>query len=105
MKQLALLLVFTLPLEAKGPPNDDFAKAKVIKDKANIVVEGSLTDDLDRFRATKEDNEPHHAGQKGQGSVWYKFIPTETRRVTITTVSEMDDLLLALGQSEGTSFT
>ena len=100
MKKLILLTGLILPLAAKGPPNDDFSKAIDLPDKAKITVEGSLTDKLDRFRATKQDDEPNHAGQKGNGSVWYSWTPQTTRRVQVTVASETMNLLMAIYTGE-----
>jgi len=100
MKFLTPLLLFIPPLYAKGPPNDDFSKAIILPDAAKITQEGSLTDKLDRFRATKQDDEPNHGGQKGIGSVWYSWTPETTRRVRIIAASENMNTLMAVYTGE-----
>ena len=90
-----LLASVTLSL-AKGPPNDSFSKAQVIPPKIPAQAKGSLTDALDRFRATAQDGEPDHAGRKGNGSVWYTWTPATDQRVEVTARSENMDILLAV---------
>jgi hypothetical protein len=96
MKKLTLLLGLALPLGAKGPPNDDFSKAEALPDSATISKKGSLTDSLDRFRATKQEGEPDHAGQKGNGSVWYSWTPKNSRKVQVHAMAENMDLVIAV---------
>ena len=100
MKLVTLSLLLSLPLAAKGPPNDNFANAIALPDKAVINKEVSLTDRLDRFRATNQDDEPDHAGRKGQGSVWYSWTPKNSRRVELNAANENMDLLLAVYTGE-----
>lgn len=99
MKFSLLLTASLLPLSllAKGPSNDNFAKAKVIPPKLPAYyLKGSLTDSLDRFRATLEEGEPKHVGQEGGGSVWYTWTPAADQRVKLIVESKEVDILLAV---------
>lgn len=96
MKAIFLFLCLLSPLLAKGPANDDFANAIRLSGKFPIKKWGTVTDKLDRFRATKEEGEPDHAGQKGHGSVWYTYSTKISRKTEISAVSQNMDLILAV---------
>ena len=98
MKYLILFLCFTNVVAAKGPLNDDFANATKLTGSFPIRGNGTLTDKLDRFRATKQEGEPDHAGQEGYGSVWYSWIPNNSNRVRINlrTKNPAMNLILAV---------
>ena len=82
-KLVRFLFLFSMPVWAKGPPNDSFANAQELSGAFPIKVKSSITDGLDRFRATKEAGEPDHAGQKGKGSVWFSWTPTKDDHVGV----------------------
>ncbi len=84
---------FNLKLE--GPPaNDDFDQAKAVTSESN----GFFTNRL----ATKQPEEPEHAGDPGGHSVWFKWTPSASERVTISTCSSsaLDALLAVYTGSE-----
>lgn len=101
MKYLILLLCFTNVIAAKGPPNDNFANATKLTGSFPIRGKGTFTDNLDRFRATKEKGEPDHAGKKGQGSVWYSWTPNNNNHVRIALRSNKADMKLVLAVYTG----
>lgn len=71
---------FTLRLLSL-PANDDFSDAQ--------VLDGSFSDSAsaDNRLATKEPDEPDHAGHPGGASVWYSWTPETNREVVIATCS------------------
>jgi hypothetical protein len=46
--------------------------------------------------ATKEPGEPNHAGNAGGHSIWYRWTPTSTGWITISTGGSSFDTLLAV---------
>jgi hypothetical protein len=62
-------------VEAPFPANDDFAAARTVK------IPGRYTDSL--ADATDELGEPDNAGGKPQHTLWYRFRPTRTGRLSI----------------------
>jgi hypothetical protein len=62
-------------VSAPLPANDDFAAARSVKVPGRY--QGSLVD------ATDELGEPNHAGAKPQRSLWYRFRPNRTGRLSI----------------------
>jgi hypothetical protein len=81
--KIAILLFLIVQSVFAKPPNDDFSDAIQLKGQFPIRLEGSLTDRLDRFRATKEDHEPNYAGQEEKGSVWYTWAPNKNEHVRL----------------------
>ena len=69
--------------------NDNFADAAVIASNSSSVTGTNLG-------ATKESGEPNHAGSTGGKSVWYRWQPTQSGTVTISTASSNFDTLLAV---------
>ncbi|WP_235355233.1 FG-GAP-like repeat-containing protein [Aliterella atlantica] len=78
------------------PANDNFANSRAIGGAA-IAVTATNTN------ATKEANEPNHAGYSGGGSVWWSWTATRSGSVTITTAGSNFDTLLGVytGSSVG----
>jgi len=96
-----LILCFANIAIAKGPPNDHFAEATKLSGDLPIKARGSLTDTHDRFRATREEGEPNHAGQEGHGSVWYSWTPKKNGHVRISLRSLNKDLAMILAVYTG----
>lgn len=103
MKYLILILCFTNVIAAKGPPNDNFDNATKLTGSFPIKGKGALTDGLDRFRATKEEGEPNHAGQEGHGSVWFTWTPNNSDHVRINLRSKKIEMKLILAVYIGQS--
>jgi YD repeat-containing protein len=74
--------------------NDDFADAAVISGSSSSVTGTNVG-------ATKEPGEPNHAGQVGGKSAWYRWQPSQSGNVTISTAASNFDTLL--GVYTGTS--
>jgi subtilisin family serine protease len=55
---------------------------------------GTFTDS--NVEATKEFNEPSHAGNEGGKSIWYQFTPTESGVLVLSTLGSSFDTLLAV---------
>lgn len=72
-----------------GSPNDYFAN-RLNLNGSSITTEGSNLD------ATKEPDEPNHAGQPGGKSVWWSWTAPIAGRVTISTASSDFDTLLGV---------
>jgi hypothetical protein len=90
---LLLMLVAGLAItgsaQAAPPPNDAFAAAQELTG-ATTTVSGLNKD------ATKEPNEPEHAGNAGGTSVWFRWTAPADGRATLSTCgSEFDTLLAA----------
>lgn len=78
------------------PANDNFANATAISGKS-VTVTGT------NFGASKETNEPRHAGNAGGASVWWVWTAPASGTVTINTHGSAFDTLLAVytGSSVG----
>lgn len=63
------------------PTGDAFAKATKVTGATSSKTGLNLC-------ATRESDEPNHAGQQGYGSVWYKWTATTTGTVNIAVLSE-----------------
>jgi hypothetical protein len=87
----------TLSIEqVAAPPNDFFTNRIMLTGDIAVAVGSNLN-------ATKEPNEPNHAGDAGGASVWWAWKPPFSGIATITTEgSEIDTLL---GVYTGTSLT
>ena len=72
-----------------GPANDFFTNGFVIS-SASGTTNGS------NINATKEANEPSHAGNSGGRSVWYRWTPSSSGTAVIDTVGSGFDTLLAI---------
>jgi hypothetical protein len=72
-----------------GLPNDDFENATGWDDAFHNLL-------LNTANATKQPGEPNHAGEPGGRSVWFPFIPSITRAVTISTSGSDFDTVLAV---------
>jgi len=78
--------VYYLP---NDPPNDIFANALPLTATPERVEAYSTN-------ATKELNEPHHAGNAGGKSVWWKYQPPGDGVLVLNTTNSSFDTLLAL---------
>jgi hypothetical protein len=85
---LFLLMLGSSSAGAAPPSNDDFADAIVLAPGG-----GSLT--ADNTEATKEVDEPDHAGDAGGHSVWYSWTPNFSGVASIDTVGSSFDTLLS----------
>lgn len=94
LKAIPLLLVLVVGLVipssalAAPPANDAFASAQELIGRAATV--SGLNKD-----ATKETNEPNHAGNPGGASVWYRWTAPATGRAHLSTCGSDFDTLLA----------
>jgi hypothetical protein len=85
---------FNLKLE--GPPaNDDFADAQVVTPASSATL---YTNRL----ATKQAEEPDHAGDPGGHSVWFKWTPSASETASISTCSTSSNLDALLAVYTGT---
>ena len=76
------------------PANDQFSSAQVITGTSGSVS-GRNTD------ASKELNEPNHAGNAGGRSIWYTWTAPSSGRWTFDTVNSSFDTLLAIYTGSG----
>lgn len=76
-------------LQPNRPPNDNFAQA--------VSLEGSTgSADGTNREATKEGNEPNHAGDSGGASIWYRWNAPAGGEITFSTSGSDFDTLLAV---------
>jgi PASTA domain len=102
LKGIPLLLMLAVGLAMPGsalaapPPNDAFASAEALSGRTATV--SGLNKE-----ATKEVNEPNHAGNAGGASVWYRWTAPASGNAKLSTcASEFDTLLAAYtGSSVG----
>jgi hypothetical protein len=73
------------------PFNDDFSSRILITGSSNIV-NGSVVG------ASKQAHEPHHGGEVGGRSVWWRWVAPEDGSVAINTLGSSFDTLLAVYQ-------
>ncbi len=71
------------------PPNDLFANAIPLSGDSGSVSATTTN-------ATKEFNEPYHAGNAGGKSVWWSFLPSADGSLSLTTSNSTFDTLLGL---------
>ncbi len=76
-----------------NPPNDLFADAISLSGNSGSVTAYSTN-------ATKEFNEPNHAGNAGGKSVWWSFTPASDGALSLTTSNSTFDTLLGLYTGE-----
>jgi hypothetical protein len=71
-----------------GPPNDMFASAEALTDRFGYLEASNV-------EATREPDEPYHAGNQGGASVWYVWTAPHRGRATVSTCnySEFDTVL------------
>jgi len=86
----AIVLTITPP---PRPPNDDFANRSVLAG-ASVLANGSTVD------ATKQLDEPAHAGEPGGKSIWWSWTAPFAGRAVITTLGSDFDTVLALYRGE-----
>ncbi len=80
---------FTASVPVTRPPNDNLAAAKAI-------VGNEITQHGSNVAATKQSNEPSHAGNTGGASIWYRWQAPSAKPVTIDTAGSDFDTLLAV---------
>ena len=102
-KNIIAAVLIVAPVYAVGPRNDDFSDAIDLPREIPYVANGSLTDALGRFPASKETGEPNHAGQEGTGSVWYSWTPSKDQRVSIRVYAPTMDIILAVYHGDSLS--
>ncbi|MBX7245348.1 MAG: hypothetical protein K1X53_07600 [Candidatus Sumerlaeaceae bacterium] len=78
------------------PSNDNLVNA-------SLIPGCSITTSTSNSCATKEVNEPNHAGNAGGASVWYTWTAPGSDSVTIDTIGSGIDTLLAVYTSVGPS--
>jgi hypothetical protein len=71
------------------PPNDNFSSRIVLAGVSNVVSGSNVA-------ASKETNEPHHAGDVGGRSVWWSWTAANAGSFTISTLGSDFDTLLAI---------
>jgi Ca2+-binding RTX toxin-like protein len=74
---------------AVPPPNDAFAAAQVLAGTSGDTAASSQ-------EATKETGEPAHSGNAGGASVWFRWTPDRTGRMTLLTRQITFDTVLAV---------
>jgi len=74
---------------AAPPPNDSFANAQTL-------LGGFTSVQANNQNATKEADEPSHAGNAGGHSLWYQWTALSTKPVTVDTIGSSFDTLLAV---------
>ena len=80
-------LLFTITAHAAPPANNNFASSTLISGASGTIAGTNL-------EATKEANEPNHAGEPGGKSVWYRWTaPTSALYRFDTEGSEFDTTL------------
>ena len=63
---------------------------------AGVIPSGGGTVTDRNYVATREPGEPRHAGNRGGASIWYRWSPTTTGRVTISTEGSNFDTVLGV---------
>lgn len=95
LRLLGLMLVVVAALAAPTtalaapPANDAFTAAQELSGR-EVSVEGLNKD------ATKETNEPNHAGEPGGASIWYRWTAPASGRAVVSTCESSFDTLLAV---------
>jgi hypothetical protein len=79
-----------------APPNNNFLSGTLLTG-ATAATNGR------NYSATKESNEPAHAGNAGGKSVWYRWTAPSTGSVTISTDGSSFDTLLGVYTGSGVS--
>jgi hypothetical protein len=79
---------------AFSPPNDDFEQAARLSGESGAVRGSSVG-------ASKEADEPDHAGDEGGASVWYRWRAPSDGQTTFTTAGSSFDTLLAVYTGSG----
>ncbi len=80
---------------AGEPTNDNFANAEVLSGTVQVHVTRS------NIGATKETNEPNHAGNVGGKSVWFSWTAPMTRLMQVTTNRSATNLNTLVGVYAG----
>jgi hypothetical protein len=85
-----LSLAVALPAATAAPPaNDAFASAQPIEGTSGVVSGSNV-------EATRESDEPRHAGNAGGRSVWYRWTAPATTEFAFDTCGSGFDTLLAV---------
>ncbi len=84
---LALSLAFTAAVP--GPANDNFASASLLSGSTASLSGSTLN-------ATRETNEPAHAGSPATRSVWFRWVAAGSGPVTLSTAGSAFDTVLAV---------
>lgn len=82
-------IVLSWSLAGSAPANDNFNNAQIITGSAGSVRGTNV-------RATRQAQEPNHAGDPGGASVWYQWTPSSSGRVTFHTRDSSFDAVLAV---------
>ncbi len=77
------------------PLNDDFINAEIVSGSTGSISPPSSSNNL---RATSEPGEPLHAGQVGNGSVWFEWTAPQSGQVILNTAGSGFDTLLGIYQ-------
>ncbi len=88
---LAPLLIATALISAPAraqPANDAFEAAERLPGETTVTTSN--------VGATKEPNEPEHAGETGGASIWFTYVAPETGNVTLNTKDSAIDTVLAV---------
>jgi len=83
------IVPITIGNSSSPPLNDNFANAQTLLGTSPSVSGLNLN-------ATKQSNEPNHAGNAGGKSVWYNWTAPSTKAVTIDTVGSSFNTLLGV---------
>lgn len=78
-------------LAAARPSNDNFANRMTLTGASGSITGQSIL-------ASKESNEPNHAGNAGGASVWWKWVATANGQLSLSTNGSAFDTLLAVYQ-------
>jgi len=87
---LLLSLSFTF---AQAPANDNFATPTVI---AGNPANGQLVTNSTNANATREANEPNHAGIPGDASIWFQWTASSTAPVVIDLAGSAFDTVMGV---------
>jgi hypothetical protein len=87
-----------IPSTTQPPPNDFFVSADLVQLDGDLPLTavGRTHDLQDAQGATEETGEPDHAGNAGGASIWWRWTPTISQDVTMTTFGSNFDTLLAV---------
>lgn len=95
---LAALVLAVAPLSAVAAPpaNDDFSNASSLSEEVDSLPGNN-------FDATREAEEPEHAGDPGGASVWYAWTAPRSQRMHMQVCAEGWDALVGVYRGEALS--